>query len=355
MSKKIFANVLTGMLLVMLLSVTQVRPAGAQGDKPPAPLGVDSSALGFRPVEVRLNPVSSDFRQAAPSPRRSVRSLLSASIIIDYQPNGGSNAFGDACITFPDAAKAAFDYAAGIWASQLNSSVPIHIDACWTSLGAGILGHGGPYTFYRDFSNAPLSGTWYPVALVNQYVGADLNGSTPEIVAAYNNDFLSNFYFGTDFATPGGQINFATVVLHEIAHGLGFTGFMSYSAGSGSWGSGGYPSSYDRFSVDGAGHQLINPAFYANPSLQLGSALTSGAVYFNGANARAANGSANVKLYAPTPWLPGSSYAHLDDSTFARNAQSIDDPFGFERRNQLRSRPGYHGHPHRYRLAVSAQ
>ena len=178
--------------------------------------------------------------------------------------------------------------------------------------------HAGAVSYYRDFTNAPRAGTWYQVALANLYSGTDRNGSTPEISIAYNSDYLNSFYYGTDSGTPGDKINFATVVLHEIAHGLGFSGLMSYSGGTGSWGGGSpYPASYDRFSVDGAGNLLTNTAIYPNPSTQLGTALTSNAVYFNGANARAANGGANAKLYAPSTWASGSSYSHLDYTTYS--------------------------------------
>ena len=319
MINKSFAKNWAIVVLVFLLAVTPKQLASAQKSDPPGPQGINSIDLGIRPVEVRLNPAYSSFYQAPPPPRSGLsRVRLSASFAIDYVANGATNYFGDVCSTFPEVAKVPFEYSASIWASQLNSAIPVRIQACWSDMATGILGHAGAVTYYRDFANAPRAGTWYPIALANLYSGTDRNGATPEISIAYNSDYLNTFYYGTDASTPGDKINFATVVLHEITHGLGFSGFMSYSGGSGSWGiATGYPASYDRFTVDGSGNLLINTAFYPNPSTQLGTILTSNSVYFNGANSRAANGGSNAKLYAPSTWASGSSYSHLDYSTYA--------------------------------------
>jgi len=40
------------------------------------------------------------------------------------------------------------------------------------------------------------------------------------------------WYFGTDANTPAGLIDFVTVVLHEIGHGIGFIGSMNAGNGS---------------------------------------------------------------------------------------------------------------------------
>ncbi|MFH1969562.1 MAG: hypothetical protein ABIJ53_04500 [Verrucomicrobiota bacterium] len=233
---------------------------------------------------------------------------------IDYLNAGEENAYGDIGVTWPEDAKAAFSYAASIWASLLDSSVPIVISACWANMdyiSPYLLGHGGARSYYRDFTGAPQAGTYYPVATANALYGSDLNGSdTEDIVIAYNAE-RTDWYMGTDGNCPGTKIDFASVVLHEMCHGLGFIGSMSVSGGSGSWGSSGYPFIYDQFTEDGSGSKLITT--YANPSTALGTVLTSDNVYFNGANANSANGGSKVKLYAPTTWAGGSSYAHLDE------------------------------------------
>jgi hypothetical protein len=164
------------------------------------------------------------------------------------------------------------------------------------------------------------------VALANALAGNDLNGTDPEIVALFSSTF--DWYYGTDGNTPSNKVDFATVVVHELGHGLGFVGSMNYDdgvgsaecngfAGQGCWGYGtGYPFIYDRFTEDANGTPLLD---YANFSTALGDALrgqAGGGVDFDGPNANGANvdnGRAPVALYAPSTWRPGSSYAHLDE------------------------------------------
>ena len=226
--------------------------------------------------------------------------------------------------TWPNDAKTAFQYAASIWASIISSSQTIVVDACWrTDLPSGVLGSAGATSSHRDFTNAPHANTWYQVALANALQDSDLNGSTAEIGANFNAN-RSDWYYGTDGNTPGSQVDFASVVLHELGHGLGFAGSMNYddgvgytecdgTAGHGCWGYGTpYPYIYDRFTEDNGGTSLIT--YPPSGSAALGSVLVSTNVFFDGPHANAANGGSRVELYAPNPWKPGSSYSHLDES-----------------------------------------
>lgn len=231
--------------------------------------------------------------------------------------------------TWPSDAKTAFQYAANIWASLLNSSQTIVVGACWrTDLHPLVLGSAGTTTVHRSspsFTTAPIANTWYPAALASALQNSDLNGSTAEILANFNAG-RSDWYYGTDGNTPGSEIDFASVVLHELGHGLGFFGFGDVDTGDNACGTGnpgdgclgylGYPSAYDRFTEDGSDTLLLS---YTNPSATLGNALTGkvgGGVYFDGPSANAANtdnGKSPVKLYAPSTWASGSSYSHLDE------------------------------------------
>lgn len=212
-------------------------------------------------------------------------------------------------------AQAAFEYAVSIWETQITSSVEIRVEAEWANLGPGILGGAGAEELYRDFSNAPVATTWYPVALANKLAGTDLDPSGVDIGAAFNSGF-SDWYFGTD-GNPGGLYDFVSVVLHEIGHGLGFFGTMSVGSscgggGIGCWGYGsGIPSIYDRFTENGAGTALLS---YPNNSSELGAQLTSNNIFFDGPNERLANGNSPAPLYAPGSWQQGSSYSHLAES-----------------------------------------
>ncbi len=129
----------------------------------------------------------------------------------------------------------AFEYAASLWAQRLRSPVPIRIRAQFAALGPGILGSAGPVSVFRDFTNAPLPGTWYHVALANSLAGEDMSLPTAtttgdDIIANFSSTFP--FYLGLDTNAPAGQPNLVAVLLHEFAHGLGFSQFASLTSGA---------------------------------------------------------------------------------------------------------------------------
>ena len=247
-----------------------------------------------------------------------------ATFTITYVASGDTDPWGQTCTTFPDEAKTAFNAAANIWANIIQSSVPITIRACWADLGStsGTLGYSGGGPLRRDFTGAPHANTWYAGSLANALASSDLDPSSFDMHITYN--LYYSWYYGTDGLTPSTQYDLMSVVLHEMAHGLNFSGSMSYSGGSGSWGySTGYPNIYDTFMRDGSGNQLINLGVYANPSTALGTALTSNDIWFHGSNAMTANGGQRVKIYAPSTWSSGSSYSHLDYTTFNNTANQL--------------------------------
>lgn len=123
----------------------------------------------------------------------------------------------------------AFTYAASLWSARLDSNVPIRIRAQFTPLGTGILGSAGPRQIFRDFPGAPFAGTWYHVALANKLAGVDLNPADDDINANFSTNF--NFYLGLD-NNHGAQNDLVAVLLHEFAHGLGFSQNASLTTGA---------------------------------------------------------------------------------------------------------------------------
>jgi uncharacterized repeat protein (TIGR01451 family) len=247
-------------------------------------------------------------------PRRHGPASLSAqtaTITVEYIENE-TNDWGEWCGVWDASARAAFQYAADIWAEQIHSTVPIVVEACWTDLGPGILGSAGPDDFDHDFPGAPRSGTWYPIALANALAGYDLSSGVPDVSASLNSSFPS-WYFGTDGNPPGSLYDLVSVVLHEICHGLGFIGSMWVNEyGLGSWGWGAYPIVFDHYLENGSGQNLLTE--FENYSFALGNQLRGmgNGVYFDGPNATGANGGP-VKLYAPFTWDGGSSIYHVDE------------------------------------------
>ena len=242
----------------------------------------------------------------------------SATFEFTYVAAGGADHWGEPCAAFPESAKTAFNAAAAIWASEIQSAVPITIRACWASLSPGILGYSGGMGTW-NFSGAPLANTWYRFPLANSLAGSDLDPAGFDMHITYNSNFT--WYYGMDSNPPAGMHDFVTVAAHEIAHGLNFSGSAQYVGGTGSYGYGtGFPDVYDTFMRDGSGNALTS---YTSPSTALGTLLTSSNLWFHGSQAMAGNGGMPVKMYAPSPWADGSSYSHLDYSTFAGTINSM--------------------------------
>jgi hypothetical protein len=212
--------------------------------------------------------------------------------------------------------QAAFEFAAGIWEGLISSPVTIVVDADFGPLGENILGGAGPVTIVRDFDNAPQSSTWYPVATANQLANTDLDPDNADIDATFSSTF-PDWDFSTEGSSDADKISFASVVLHELGHGLGFLGSMEAGneclgpPSTGCYGYFGYPMIYDRFTENGSGTALLS---YPNNSTTLGDQLTSGNLYFDSPGGNFANGGSRVPIYAPSTWSQGSSYSHLAES-----------------------------------------
>lgn len=211
---------------------------------------------------------------------------------------------------FTAPAQTAFQYAVDIWASLITSSETITVDANFTVLGPGILGSAGASTIHRDFAGAPLAGTWYPQALANSLSGSDLSTQS-DINANFSSSFT--WYYGLDANPPAGQYDFVSVVLHELGHGLGFFGSADVSGGLGFIEQDGFPYIYDTFVENGSGAEILS---FADGSTALANQLQGDDLFWTGIFGTLANGSANPQIYAPATWNGGSSYSHLNESSF---------------------------------------
>jgi hypothetical protein len=220
---------------------------------------------------------------------------------------------------FPENAKAAFQYALDIWSTILYTSVPVRVNATWdSSLPSGVLGSTSPSNFYRKLEGAYQYDVYYPIVLAEKILGFELGGELqPDIDISIGSSIP--WYLGTD-AKPGfNQYDLTTVTLHEICHGLGFTGsFFADITPTGSFGVG--PNSnaeiFDYFVKNASGQQLIDTNIFKNPSTTLGFALTAlNKVFFDGIMTEKANGS-RVTLYSPFPWTQGSSIYHVADKYY---------------------------------------
>lgn len=149
----------------------------------------------------------------------------------------------------------ALQYAANIWAAQLQSTVPIRIRVQFPTAGFACesepfgfvyLGYSGPTGYYTGNPPYPPEPTVYPVALRNALIGTVANPALPEIAAQFSPlldstpncmSGFSGFWYGIDrnIPIPEGnlQFPFVTLATHEFAHGMGFIAGINVGDGSG--------------------------------------------------------------------------------------------------------------------------
>ncbi|MCP9234879.1 T9SS type A sorting domain-containing protein [Lewinella sp. JB7] len=259
---------------------------------------------------------------------------------INYVADGGQ-LNGRNCTTWPEAAKTAFEYGTSIWSDVLQNDQTINVDACYSpDLSGGTLGSAsaslraiGPVGSY-DY-------VVYPQALAENLLNTSLSGA--DISVYINANFAPNFYFGTDAAPPNDKIDFVTLTVHELGHGLGFSGSARIDDGVDTTGTGAqtecdgvngsgclgyffdptgtgaayYPTIYDIF-ADRGSDQTALLSITPHPGPDYATAFTggSGGVFYDESNLdEFAVGTNTFQLYTPATFQPGSSFSHFNDNT----------------------------------------
>lgn len=131
----------------------------------------------------------------------------------------------------------------------------------------------------------------------------------PEIFVVFNGDLDDpivlgsvGWYYGLD-GKPGAHFDFVTIALHEIGHALGFSATLDAADGTLL---GGSPGIYERLAERPGVGSLVGML-----SAERRAAIVSGNVLWHGAAAIEAYGTA-PPLFAPEPFLAGSSLGHWD-------------------------------------------
>lgn len=277
--------------------------------------------------------LTTDHVEAVVAGDGAVRSRLESNMAGRLQGREATADFDVTYTGFTPEAQAAFQYAVDLWATSIESSVTIRIDARYEDLGnANVLGRAGTNTFHRNFPGAPKPNPWYVDALSDALRGTDSAPGDPDIVAHFNSAF-DNWYFGLDGNPPGDQFDFVSVVLHELGHGLGFHGSASVEEGTGNgkWGLATntgdlFPMVFDLPVEDLEGTPLLDEGTYPNPSPQLGGLLTSENVYIDTPGVLSTTDGERGKLYAPASWRQGSSYSHWDQATYTGTDNALMTP-----------------------------
>ena len=101
-----------------------------------------------------------------------VSGVTAANITVNYSSN------------FDPQAKAAFQAAVDIWATQISSPVPIVVDATWsTTLGSGVLGSASSNFVYENDGGGILN-TFYHHALASRLKGSAVDPGVSDISAS---------------------------------------------------------------------------------------------------------------------------------------------------------------------------
>jgi len=215
----------------------------------------------------------------------------------------------------PTLEQAAVQAAVDIWSDNWISTVPVNVVTNYVNEGTGgILASATPVSFFHNFSGAPDSTLWYASALANALAGKDLDPANPEITININSTMASSYYLGTDGNCPKNQYDLESIILHELAHGLGFLSNNTYDITLG-YGTIDQPTPFDAYSQTPDGGRLMD---LPSPSIQLGLALQNKLVW-SGKNGIIANNGEKPLLYTPTPYQSGSSVSHLDQNTFTNS------------------------------------
>jgi len=227
----------------------------------------------------------------------------------------------------PEEARTAAIYALLLWENHLTSPVPIAIHLTWEDLGGeegegGALAQAGPSYFPVRAANSQHPNHFEPAVIKDRKEQVDDRPLRPELTVTVNSNPNIAFYYGLDGATPSNQHDLVSILLHEFAHGLGVVD-MVFTDGSedteatqaeigfadGTW------TLFDGFLQTFEGDSLTDPLFVTNPSADLLDRVQD-RVFFAGPLATIANQGFRPRLYAPDTFDPGSSIAHLNETTF---------------------------------------
>ena len=166
---------------------------------------------------------------------------------------------GNPGVTLGEQRANVYALAAQLWGSAIESDATIFVLASFAPLTctatSGTLGSAGTTFVFRDFPGASATNTWYHSALADALAGGDLNPGFADIFSQFNSSVdagspnclgARGWYYGYDH-NEGGQFDFLSVVMHEIAHGLGFANFANEATGSLFLG---FPDVYTLYSLD---------------------------------------------------------------------------------------------------------
>jgi hypothetical protein len=256
--------------------------------------------------------------------------IVEAPALYSYRTGLAKTAVGTINVIYdgnvPPDFHAPVEEAVKIWSYLIKTTSPIKIGISASALDTKILA--STIASIANGFTGGQSNTDYVTALAKQ-LSSSYSFANNDMQITINTS--QSWYLGTDGVPHKDQYDLVSTLVHEIAHGLGFTGSMFVNNSLGYYGRNydptnvqGPPYIYDRFGFAN-NKKLIEET---SPSV-LGSMLVGGQVYFDGGKSIAANRGAKPRLYAPSAWQNGSSFCHLDEDTYPTgNTNGLMTPFG---------------------------
>lgn len=212
-------------------------------------------------------------------------------------------------IGVPDTVRSTMVFVFDILNQFISSEVPINVSVELTDLGSG---DGGGVTladaragaFAANFPGAEFINTTYPIALAEKLAARELNEpGEPDIFVRINSNTRANFSISPNDPNIGNRSDLATVLLHEVVHGLGFfAAAIINDDGLGLIGR----DPYTTFMFNSLGESLIDD--FQNGSVELARQYTNQRLRFRSPSFD----EIGAILHAPTTFSPGSSISHID-------------------------------------------
>lgn len=185
-----------------------------------------------------------------PGPVISAPSQKSFNITFESDPSTGFNdpisaspVGGNTATTVGEQRQKVIEEAARIWSEALDINTTITLKVSFSELQcnsvSGVVGTASPNEVRRNFAGAPLTDTWYVIALANNLARTDLSPNENDINATFNSLIGTpgclggtEFYYGFDGNSGSDKIDLLHIVLHELGHGLGFISLLDVSSGA---------------------------------------------------------------------------------------------------------------------------
>jgi len=220
----------------------------------------------------------------------------------------------------PDDFRNALDFMFETAGSIISSNVPIYVDVDYFDLGGNALAQAGPGGFRSNFPGALFSNTFYPIALAEKLADRDLNEpGVADITIDITSRSTVSWNTTPDSSNIGNKFDLATVIFHELIHGLGFIAGSSINTNND-----GVLSAlvYSRFIENQNEINLLDNI--ENVSSAMRRQLTGDRLFFRNTEKEVRE---RYKIYAPSTFENGSSIAHLDRAVYQGTEHRLMVPF----------------------------